>query len=99
MPQVVTNDRLENPSSVSVRSSGWVTSDSDGEDAWTPPSARGTYHIQKKRSSLAKTRERSQNMDLVESGPELAPPTLPPPQIIRPRPGPVVRDPIMTVYG
>ena len=76
-----------------------VTDDSDDEPE-QQSHRRGTYHIQKKRSSFAKNRAFKQNMDVLDSAPEsttdISPPT---PQVIRPKPGPAVFDPIYTIYG
>ena len=61
---------------------------------------RGTYHIQKKRSSSRKLKAISKNIDIVDSENEsIPPPTVERPVIIRPKPGLTARDPIVVVYG
>ena len=63
-------------------------------------STRGAYHIQKKRSLATKLRAMSHNIDVVNSeNDSIAPPTVERPEIVRPRPGPSVRDPRTIVYG
>ena len=60
---------------------------------------RGTYHIQKKRSSIAKSLAVSGEGAIVDSEPELPAPVVPEPVVIRPRPGLANPGPIRLVYG
>ena len=72
--------------------------DSDIDDP-SPSIVRGTYHIQKKRSSIAKSLAVTGESAIVDSEPELPAPTVPEPVIVRPRPGLGNPGPIRIVYG
>ena len=75
-----------------------VTDESESEPE-QPSHRRGTYHIQKKRSSLAKHKAQQRDMDVIDSAPESSAVTPSTPVVIRPKPGPAVFDPIYTIYG
>ena len=74
---------------------------SDGSDSEPEQRShrRGTYHIQKKRSSVAKNLAMQQDMDVVDSAPESSVVKTSVPVVIKPKPGPAVFDPIRSVYG
>ena len=77
-----------------------IADDSDDDDESSDVRLRrGTCHIQKKRSSSAKLQVMINNGSVVDSEPELAPPVVPPPVVVRPKPGPVNQDTIQNVYG
>ena len=73
--------------------------EADSDDNTMPSTSKGTYHIQKKRSSAAKRRTMDSNAAVIDSEPEFAPPGVQEPVILRPRPCSPNRSTIEIVYG
>ena len=73
--------------------------DDESNDEAPVRKTKGTYHIQKKRSSASKRLAMAQNASVIDSEPDTVPEVPAEPTIVRPKPLPPNRSLIQTVYG
>ena len=87
------------PSLVIIADNGDSADDDESDDEAPVKRSRGTYHIQKKRSSASKRLAQSQNASVIDSDPDTVLDEPIAPSFVRPRPLPPNRGLIQTIYG